>query len=265
VTLRHLTEFGFSFRHGGAHTARTMMLEELKELLDYVDNGEMTRQEYLKAIVEDNCLGKRSVSSRKLTGNYLTSLYGLDSSIVIFRSLHYFWRKDEPGHPLIALLCAYARDSVLRISAPFILNFNEGEAVHREQLEDIIENNEPGRFGKSTLNSTAKNINSSWTQSGHLKGFRSKYRTIARVTPGAVAYALLLAYISGGRGVLLFESEYVKLLDCPVTQAIDMANQAARQGWMVFKHIGDVMEVAFPNLIKPQELEQIREQDKESY
>jgi hypothetical protein len=36
---KHLARFGFSFQRGGAHTARTMMLEELGALLTYVDLG----------------------------------------------------------------------------------------------------------------------------------------------------------------------------------------------------------------------------------
>lgn len=237
------------------------MLEELSLLFAYIAGVNAGKQEYVRAIVDENCLGKRSGSARKLTARYLAALYSLDPAITIFRALRCFWQQDEAGRPLLALICAYARDAVLRTSAPFILHIARGERVSREMLEEYIDMKEPGRFSKATLKSTAQNINATWTQSGHLEGYQMKTRTAARPSAGAVAYALLMGYITGERGLSLFETHYAKLLDCPVEQAIELAEDASRRGWFVFKRIGNVIEVAFPNLLTKQEMEWIREQN----
>jgi hypothetical protein len=111
------------------------------------------------------------------------------------------------------------------------------------------------------LKSTAQNINSTWTKSGHLRGRAKKIRSRAKATPGAAAYALLQGYLSGLRGESLFSSEYAKLLDCPVDRTMELAETASRRGWIVFKRVGSVIEVLFPNLITAQETEWIREQN----
>lgn len=256
-----LTRFGFNFDKGGAHSARTMMLQELSSLLSYVDDPKPSRTDYVKAIEDDNCLGKRSAKTRVLTGRHLSVLYALDPSVALFRALLYFWNRDADGRPLLALLCAYSRDALLRMSCPVIQQAAEGSTLSREALEEFIEDLQPGRFSQATLKSTAQNINSTWTQSGHVSGRIRKIRGRTPPTPGAVAYALFLGYLAGARGTSLFQTEYAKLLDCSSERAMDLAEDASRRGWIVFKRIGDVMEVLFPNLLTAQEMEWIREQN----
>ncbi|MBD3750759.1 MAG: hypothetical protein IE931_14855 [Sphingobacteriales bacterium] len=257
---KQLSRFGFSFERGGAHTSRTMMLEELGALLNYVDRPEAEKSDYLQAIDDENCLGKRSGKTRTLTYRHLVDLYSLDRTNVLFRALLYFWNRDIDGQPLLALLCTFARDSIFRSTAPFILKFPEGATITRESLEEFIDSQEPGRFSKATLKSTAQNINSTWTKSGHLYGRARKVRSRANPTAGSVSYALLLGYLAGSRGQALFQTEYTKLLDCTFDKAIELAESASRKGWIVFKRVGDVIEVLFPNLINQEEMEWLREQ-----
>lgn len=257
-----LERFGFVFRRGGAHLSRTMMLDELQSLLSHVDNLEAAKDDYLRAIKEDNCLRKRSGENRVLSAKHLVELYALDSSLAIFRALLRFWRRDEESRPLLALLCAYARDPILRISAPFILNHPEGAVVSRQALEKFIDDQEPGRFSRMTLKSTAQNIGATWTKSGHLKGRAKKIRSRARATPPAGAYALLLGYLSGSRGGNLFQTDYARLLDCSAERAVELAEEAARRGWIIFKRVGEVMEVLFPNLLTAREMEWVHGQNR---
>lgn len=252
--------FGFSVERGGAHTSRTMMLEELRALLSYVNRPEAVKADYLRAIDEENCLGKRSGITRRLTYRHLVDLYSLDPSMTLYRILLFFWQRDIQGQPLLALLCAYSRDAILGQSAPFILQFPVGASIARKSLEEYIDEKEPDRFSKPTLKSTAQNIISTWTKSGHLSGRVRKIRSRATPTPGAISYALLLGYLTGIRGEALFRTGYAKLLDCSFERAIELAEDASRRGWIVFKRVGDVIEVLFPNLIKAQEMEWIREQ-----
>ena len=112
------------------------MLNELAALLDYVDTEDAAKSDYLSAVEEDNCLAKRSGKTRRLTYRHLTELYSLDTANVLFRALRYFWKRDELGRPLLALLCTYARDPIFGATASFILKCPEGTVIARESLED---------------------------------------------------------------------------------------------------------------------------------
>ncbi len=79
-------------------------------------------------------------------------------------------------------------------------------------------------------------------------------------TPASVAYALLLAHAPGARGPALFQTRFMKAQDVPVAACIDLAEEAARKGWIEFKRVADVMEVAFPRQIRPAEEVMIRGQ-----
>ena len=256
-----INRFGFSHGRGGPHLARTMMLEELKLLFSFVDDPDAGKSDYLRSIVEDNCLGKRSDRTRKLTARHLADLYVLDPDITLFRSLRYFWERDTEGQPLLAMICAIARDSILRSSVPFIHSFTKGQRVTREALEEFIDNRETGRFSPATLKSTAQNINSSWTQSGHLQGRVKKTRSQPKATPGTISYALLLGYLLGVRGESLFKTEYARLLDCSVEKLFELSAEASGKGWIVLKRLGSVIEVLFPNLLSQQEMEWVCEQN----
>jgi hypothetical protein len=238
-----------------------MMLEELVTLLAYVNMPNAAKSDYFRAICNENCLGKRSGKTRALTYQHLAQLYSLNHDTVIFRALLYFWQRDISGQPLLAMMCAYARDSTFRSTAPFILKFSKGATITRQALEEFIDSQAPGRFSKATLKSTAQNINSTWTKSGHLSGRARKIRAQAHPTGSSVSYALLLGYLSGIRGRALFQTEYAKLLDCSFERAIELAEEASRRGWIILKRVGDVIEVLFPNLINKEEMEWLREQN----
>lgn len=257
----HLTRFGFRRQRSSTHTSRTMMLAELRGVLSYLDRPDAGKVAYRRAIDDENCLGKRSSKTRLLTYRHLSDLYALDPSLILFRTLVYFWQRDPCGQPLLALLCAYARDALLRATAPFILPFPEGTTVTRAALEAFIDAKAPGRFSKATLTSTAQNINSTWTQAGHLTGRKCKVRTKALPTAGSVAYALLLGYLTGSRGHALFTTDYARLLDVSCEHGMQLAAEASRRGWIVYKRVGEVIEVLFPNLIQAQEMEWLREQN----
>lgn len=257
---KQLARFGFRFERGGTHSSRTMMLDELTALLSYVDRSEAKKADYLHAIEAENCLGKRSGKTRRLTYRHLAELYSLDTNHLLFRALLYFWQRDEEGRPMLALLATYARDSIFRTSASLILKAPKGSIITRDSVEERLDSLEPGRFSKATLKSTAQNINSSWTKSGHLTGRNKKTRSRAIPTPSSAAYALLLGYLTGARGQGLFSSEYTKLLDCSKEQVIELAEQASRRGWITYKRVGNVIEVLFPSHINQQEQEWLREQ-----
>lgn len=249
-----LARFGFRFENGSVHTARTMMSEDLQLLLSHVNNSDVVRADYLKAIEQDNCLNKRSGKTRTLSARHLSDLYTLDPSVTLFRTLRFFWDRESEGQPLLALLCAFARDPLLRLSTPYVLNLTLGATFQQEEMRKIFEERFPERFSKNTLRSMSQNLGSTWTKSGHLSGRVKKIRRQAKATVGSIGYALLLGYLSGVRGEALFDTEYMKLLDCTTNQAIEFAIEGSQRGWLVFKRIGKVMEVSFPNLLSEEEV-----------
>ncbi|OGR01706.1 MAG: hypothetical protein A2511_00985 [Deltaproteobacteria bacterium RIFOXYD12_FULL_50_9] len=256
----NLKKFGFAFPAGSPHVSRTMMLEELSILLDYMNDASASRDDYGRAIIEANCLGKRTGKNRLISRRYLVELYSLAPNLLLFRALLFFWQRDKAGRSLIALLCAYARDPLLSASAKYILPLPAGSLVNRQSMETYLDTLAPGRYSLGKLASNAKNLNSTWTQTGHLVGRSSKIRNRAVPTVGSVSYALLLGYLIGERGVGLFQTDYVKLLDCSFERAIELAEDASRRGWIILKRMGDVIEVAFPNLITAEEMGWVREQ-----
>lgn len=253
-------KFGFAFPFGSPHVSRTMMFAELSILLEYVNTPGASRSDYIHAVVEDNCLAKRTDKNRIISKRYLLELYSLDPNMLLFRSLLFFWKRDSGGRHLLALLCSYARDPLLKASAKYILPLTEGALVTRQTMEEFLDSLAPGRYSTGKLASNAKNLNSTWTQSGHLTGRTQKKRSKAIPTMSSVSYALLLGYLTGVRGRSLFTSEYIKLLDCSLEHAIELAEEASRRGWIALKRVGDVIEVLFPNLINAQEMEWLREQ-----
>ena len=259
--VNNLSRFGFSNQSGSVHTKRTMMLAELDSLMGHFGKKEVSHETYIDSIIVDNLLAKRSVSSRRYTANYLTNLYILDFSTPLYRSVHYLWFRDEISKPLLAFLLAYARDSLLKCSAGYILGLPIGVSPVKTDLEELIDSKYPGRFSIKMLQSLVRNLLSTWTQSGHLSGRTNKIRKRPDYGPGAVCYALFLGYLTGRRGISLFETDYIKLLDGPVEKYMDLAEESSRRGWIIFKRIQKVIDVSFPNFLTSSELESIREQN----
>jgi hypothetical protein len=242
-----LAELGFRFNRSGGHSARTIMVDELELLFAAVQDVESEKQTYLDAIISDNCLGKPSKNSRIITSQIISTMYGFDPAIPLFRLLRFFWSRDPQGHALLAGLCAYARDPIFRMSAPYILKIEKGSSVSRSVLEEFIEDQEAGRYSPVTRASVAKNINSSWTQTGHFAGRGNKKRVEAKPTVASAAYAIIIACMLGYRGRALFDSEPVKILDVAAGKVMDLAQQASEKGWLTYKSIGEIIEVQIPS------------------
>ncbi len=255
----NLTHFGFRLLSAGSHTSRTIMLDELELLLTQVNQNKSIYHDYQKAVIDDNCLHKRSDKNRELTLRDLKTLYGLDDGIALFRILKDLWLNEPHSLPLLAFLCAICRDSLLRETTPFVLRYSIGETVSREAVENNITKRYPDRFSPRTLCSTSQNINATWTQVGYLSGRVKKVREKISPTPAAVTYALILGYLSGFKGMALFETEYMSLLDSPKAVLFNLAEEASRKGWIYMKRLGDVVEINFDKLLTEKELELINE------
>lgn len=228
------------------------MLDELQSLLANC-RSDTTRDDYISAVLEDNCLGKRTVATRKLSCQRLSELFALDPAVLLFRVMRRFWYAEPYGHPLLALLLALARDPLLRITAPPVLRMRPGEELARQQLTDALVREVSDRLSDSTLDKVVRNAASSWTQSGHLNGRGRKIRQSVTPTATNAAFALLLGFLTGIRGAALFETFWAQVLDAPPGELTRLAMDARRLGHLDMSQSGGVINVAFSRLHAPDE------------
>ena len=256
--LTHSQALVWGFRSGdrGTHTSRTIMLDELSHLLDAVP-GEASREDYADAVMEHNCLAKRTAATRKLSLQRLTELYGLDAQVILFRVLRNLWTRNETSRPLLALLLALARDPLLRATATAVIRTPYGHEFARQSMKDALTEAVGDRLNDATLDKVVRNASSSWTQSGHFRGRGRKTRQKVEVTPAATAYALLLGFAVGRRGRLLFETPWAAILDANPDDLIDVAVDAKRLGLLDLKQSGSIIDVSFPALFTEKERELI--------
>jgi hypothetical protein len=208
---------------------------------------------YRSAVMDENVLAKVTASGREWAFRQLRRFYALDPSSLLFRALRDLWEPDGEGQRLLALLCALARDPVLRTSASVILAANPGDVVGPSDFATAIETTFPGAYKDTTMRTAAQNVSSSWAQSGHLHVERPRRKVRVRVypTPAVVAYALLLGYLEGARGEHLFETLWVQVLDQPKSHLFDVAAAASQRGMLEFRSAGGVMEITFHQLLRP--------------
>ena len=254
-----LEDLGFRLDAAGTHTARTIMVPELESLFAAVPETFASFELYWDAVITDNCLQKRSASNRMCTLNHLRVLYGLDDRIPLFRLLKILRKKDHGSFPQLAFLCASARDKMLRELSPWMISHPVGSQVLRSELEEQIELRFPGRFSAITIRSTSQNLNASWAQAGYTRGRSTKTRIKVSTGPSAITFALLLAYMTGERGIRLFESAYALLLDCPKDEMFNLAELASRKGWIRMKRIGDVVDVSFDPILNEAEVKLVQD------
>src|SRR5712692_6450180 len=247
-----LRDAGFRWGAKGTHASRTIMLDELRALLASC-RPDATRDDYLAAIHEDNCLGKRTAATRKISSQRLSELYALDPEAPLFWVMRRCWYADRAGQSVLALLLALARDPLLRASAPPVLRMRPGEELARQQITDTLHRAVGSRLSESTLDKVVRNAASSWTQSGHLKGRVRKVRQTVTPTAATTAFALLLGYLADKRGAALFESLWARVLDSPAGELVHLAMDARRLGFLDMSQSGGVIDVAFSRLLAPDE------------
>lgn len=243
---------GFRTGKRGTHSCRTMMLTEIGLLFDHCGERS-TREEYAYAIVEDNCLEKRTVSNRRLSLQRLSELYALDTSVLLFRVFRLLWDMGKEGRPQLALLCSLARDPLLRVTAPTITAMKADDELARQYLTSALGEALDGRLNRSSLDKVVRNTSASWTQSGHLKGRGRKTRCPVIPTPASITYSLLLGYILGSRSGQLFETFWTSIFDVPASELRTCAMEAKRYGLLDMTEAGGIIEISFTRLLTDDE------------
>jgi hypothetical protein len=237
---------------GGANTSHTILFPALRALLNGVPYA-APASAYEQMALDANLLGKSTEGARRRNYRYLRELYVLDPDSLLFRALRDLWTDDTEAQPLLAGLCALARDSVFQASAERIFSTSPGDEVSSADLASAVGERFPDSYSTETLAKIGRNTFSSWEQTGHLasSGLKVKLRTRAICKPANVAYALMLAHLQGVRGQALFDTLWARALDHPKSHLFDLAHAASQRGLMGFRHAGGVVEVTFDELLRP--------------
>lgn len=223
------------------------MLNELEVLLD-ATSQDAAYEDYATAIVDENVLAKSTRATREKSLRHLRELYALRTEVPLFAGLRALWVADARARPLLALLCAAARDPLLRSTADVVLEAPPGTTLTAAAFSEAVERSFPGRFTRGVLARIGRNVASSWTQSGHLRGRASKVRSLVQPTPAAVAYALHLGHLQEATGTALFRTLWVRLLDVSETDVRELAGAASRLGWVGYRASAGMTEVTFRHL-----------------
>lgn len=260
----YLEYFGFSLKKSSTHASRTMMCREMEMLIPFfVENPGMEWRSIRHIILENNILRKKTGKSASICFDKLRAFYGLDEALPLFRILCKLYTHEPESLKQLLLLLAFVRDSVFAACTPFILKLPQNHELGPSQIYDCIIQQFPNKYHESTIKSISRNLLSSWTQVGLVTKQTNTLRIRQYISPSvaAMAYALLLAHLTGHRGLNMFFSDYVRLLDCSEKHAMELAYQASSKGLISFKRIGDVAEVQFPRLLTEKENKLIYEQN----
>lgn len=229
----------------GAHTARTIMFKELAMLI-HATNNFSSFEEIRRRVYTENILHKKSVSGREKSLSPLKKMYGLDPSIPIYSVLRWAWNiSEEQERPLLALLCVLSRDASLRITAPYIISLPPGKIADKDTVASLIEQEFPNKYSPAVIASMTRNLLSSWTQAGHLKGLVKKTRVKATASTGACVFALYIGYLAGYRGRMLLDTIWMRALDSTEYEIKDYLQRAKKKGWIRYQESGGMTEINF--------------------
>ena len=88
---------------GGPSTSQTIMVSSLQRLLAELP-PDAPPSSYRTAVMEENVLGKQTVSGREWAFRQLRRFYALNPQSLLFRALRDLWEHGKADQPLLALL-----------------------------------------------------------------------------------------------------------------------------------------------------------------
>ena len=229
------------------------MLEDLTILLGLVaaDPG----VDLKAAVINENCLGKPTVSTRQITYGKLTTLYGLDDRIPLFRTFRQLWHSDQAGKPLLAFLAAVARDPVLKAVHRIITKTPTNEVIAAKTVEDFLAQTFGDTLQPTTRRSASRSIRSSWSQAGFLSA--QKVRTRPVVTLEALTLALWIGIVEGYQDQRLLECPSVASLEMSLTDKENLLQAARQRGFIEYRNAGGILEIRLPKWFTSQEKEML--------
>jgi hypothetical protein len=224
-----------------------MMIRELTKVLAASapsDDATAVRE----VAITHNAVEKSSAAGRAKTFRHLRELYAMDPQIEVFRALRVAWDDADDERPLLAMMCAMARDPVLRATASVITRMPVGDLVPKTAFADEVGADFAGHYSAGVVARIGRNVASSWTQAGLLVGRANKRRQAAKVGPISLAYAMYLGHLAGASGKRLLDTVWTSILDQSPAELESLAERASRQGWIDYRASGGMVDVTFRHL-----------------
>ncbi len=242
-------DHGQTFTLGSLRTtaSHTIGIPHLVELLRIVP-ADADYEHYREAVVEENILGRPTLTGRQRSFRHLRELYFLDPARREFSAMRQLWDLDPDAQPLLAGILAFTRDGILRASFQAVKQSPAGAIVTSDDLTRAVSLEYGTQLSDETLGKTGRNTGACWTQTGHLSGRAKKVRQKVQAFPAAVAYAAYLGHLLGNRGVSVLENPWSALLDIPSGAELDALRAAHTQGLIDLRVAGNVVDVTFPRL-----------------
>lgn len=237
-----LKAYGFNESVRSVHSSRTMMLSELELVMQNV-NSEITPDSVREAILEQNILGKATQSGRRNTATKLISLYAFDATEPLFRSFALLWSQSDYSRPALGLLLAMSRDKILRTTGMPICQAEVGSHVTKESLYKCLASSFSSKYAETTLQSTTRNVLSSWRQSGHIQGESPITRVKCHSDYLAFSFAAYIAYLRGLRGQNLLNSFWIRVLDFEPAELSNAITESHRRGLITTRKVGSIVEI----------------------
>ena len=199
----------------------------------------------------DNLLGKRTVATREKSLRHLRELYALRASVPLFGALRLLWRDDPTSRPLLALMCAAARDPLVRCGVELVHGTAIGTSSAR--TTSPMQSRPHSRTASLPECVTASDATSPARgprAATSLPVTRWPRRSRTRVTPSpaSATYALYLGHLDGFAGPALFVGTWADILDAEAQLMQAMAEVAARSGWLDYAAAGGMLQVGFGHL-----------------
>lgn len=227
------------------HTARTIMFEELSIIMNYTEHLENPL-----VALEQNVSGKQTMKNLNRTNAALKTLYVFDNNFIPFVLFKHFWQiSEESDKNYLTLIFAIGTDYLFRDSKDIILSLQPGESVKSSTLAQFIASKYENKFTPITMASASRNLISSWKQVNYLSKGKNNIRL--KTAPGihAVTFAFLISYLNGDRGSFLFQSQWVKVLDCSDDYLHNSLMEASGQDLLAYKSSGSVRIINFDNFL----------------
>ena len=189
------------------------------------------------------------MGTRQKTFRHLRELYALDTEIALWRVARFLWaRAPAAERPLLALIVAYAREPLLRLTWELVGPLPLQHALTPAAIDAFVERARPGQYNSKTRISTAQHIASAWAQSGHLSGHNPKL--LARAGRSSSHGAGVVARKRAGFGARrLFSLALGGFARC-FPRAVDKsAFEAHKFGWLDYRRIERAVQLDFSRLV----------------
>lgn len=248
-------KFGFRDVTGSILTSQTILTNNARTLIEDIGTRIdcWDRKNVANSILSKNIFCKRTESSRSGGLRDMIAIYGFDSPPPVTKALLSLWRATRDRSLLLGQL-AIARDPILRVTAPVILDMQPGEASGFRTMMTYLESQYPRRFSSGTLRAVGERCISSWAQMGHLRQGRVRERVPVVAESAHAAFASLLAICCGFSGRSILESGWFQMLDLSPEQAMSLLRRAEAEGQIDLHVAGHVFEIGLAGDLKMIEL-----------